>query len=639
MIQWHIVTSSEYKLGSKVAEDMYFLSDTKQIYRGEVPFTESVIMYNNVLPVESIAVNRLYINSVNLEGKIYNGTDWSTVIKPLDETVTTEGANPVSGKAVASYVAAEIAKVAASKNTVSALSWDSAEHMLNITMADKQTTSQVLFDGLGVSLSYVSETGVLQMLDAQGSKIGTPINLPKEQFVTSGEYDAARKVIILYFDTEKTNKVEIDATGLVDIYTGVDAQSAKVEVSPDNKITATVKISTEQGNAIVLKADGIFVAPTDLSNYMTLVPDATDGHVATLDASGQVVDSGKTLAELTSNAKVYQGDSITNALNGATPNKGDFCIVKKVINGDKFELTAHYYDGAQWVAFDGNYNAENVFFDKDLVTTTAIGNIKLVNGQATIPAAGKNLKQVFDTIFVKEANPSTTQPAVSLNTPQNKAYEVGESVTPTFTASLSAGSYSYGPATAVTASEWSVTDTAGHTVKAATGQFDPVVVADDTRYTITATATHNEGAVPVTNVGNPYPTGKIQAGTKSKTSAAITGFRRGFYGTKADKASAIDSALVRSLASKTSTTPKKGETWNVSIPVGAMRIVIAYPATLGAIKSILDVNGMNAEIKSSFVLNTVDVEGANGATAISYNVYVMDRAAATEATNTYKVTL
>jgi hypothetical protein len=29
---------------------------------------------------------------------------------------------------------------------------------------------------------------------------------------------------------------------------------------------------------------------------------------------------------------------------------------------------------------DGNYDAENIFFSEDLVTTTPIGNIELTNG-------------------------------------------------------------------------------------------------------------------------------------------------------------------------------------------------------------------------------------------------------------------
>jgi hypothetical protein len=57
---------------------------------------------------------------------------------------------------------------------------------------------------------------------------------------------------------------------------------------------------------------------------------------------------------------------------------------------------------------DGNYDASNVYFSEDLMTTTAIGNIKLTGGQAIIPAAGKNLKELFESIYVKEENPKTT---------------------------------------------------------------------------------------------------------------------------------------------------------------------------------------------------------------------------------------
>ena len=75
---------------------------------------------------------------------------------------------------------------------------------------------------------------------------------------------------------------------------------------------------------------------------------------------------------------------------------GDIAIIKRVIASEKYEYTAYVYNGISWCAMDGNYNAENVYFDKDLVTTSAVGNITLTNGQATIAATGKNLKQVFD---------------------------------------------------------------------------------------------------------------------------------------------------------------------------------------------------------------------------------------------------
>lgn len=52
-------------------------------------------------------------------------------------------------------------------------------------------------------------------------------------------------------------------------------------------------------------------------------------------------------------------------------------------------------------------------------------------------------------------------------------------------------------------------------------------------YKVTAVATHEAGADPVTNLGNPADASKkIAAGTKSATSGSITGFRSFFYGTK-----------------------------------------------------------------------------------------------------------
>ena len=80
LMQWHIVTSAIYKSGTPIDGDMYFISDTHEIYRGSAPYTESVVLYTD-LPVEGIARNRLYINSTTLEGKIHDGTEWKTVIR------------------------------------------------------------------------------------------------------------------------------------------------------------------------------------------------------------------------------------------------------------------------------------------------------------------------------------------------------------------------------------------------------------------------------------------------------------------------------------------------------------------------------------------------------------------------------
>lgn len=331
--------------------------------------------------------------------------------------------------------------------------------------------------------------------------------------------------------------------------------------------------------------------------------------------------------------------AITRVVGDTEVSDGAFAIVKAAIAGDKTEYTAYIYADGAWKALDGNYNAENVYFDKDLLTTSAVGNITLTNGQATIAAQGKNLKQLFDTIFVKEKNPTITAPSVAIKSTEAKAYEVGTKVTPTWDSTFDAGKYEFGPATGVTVKAWAISDTAGNTATTEDGSFPELTVEDAISYKITAAATYTDGVVPVTNVGNAYASGQIKAGTASKTIAtAISGYRNSFYGTMAEKKD-VDSAAIRALAGKSGKALANGAKFNVAIPVGALRVVIAYPATLREVSSISDVNGMGAEIKSSFTLTTVTVEGANGFEGIEYKVYTMDFANANDTANTFAVTI
>ena len=330
--------------------------------------------------------------------------------------------------------------------------------------------------------------------------------------------------------------------------------------------------------------------------------------------------------------------AIANAVGDAVLQSGDIAIIKRVIASEKYEYTAYVYNGTSWCAMDGNYNAENVYFDKDLVTTSAVGNITLTNGQATIAATGKNLKQVFDTIFVKEKNPSVTQPSVSVSLAGAGAKEVGTKVTPSYTATFNAGKYEFGPATGCSITSWSVTDTNNaEPLNTATGSFAEITVADDTNYKVNATVNYSEGAIPVTNVGNEYATGKITAGSKSATSSAITGYRNSFYGTLTEKGE-LTSDIIRSLG-KSNKALTNGNSFDITIPVGAMRVVFAYPATLRDVTSVKDVNGLNAEMSSAFRKSTLSVEGLNNFQGINYKVYVTDFAEAVAKANTYKVTI
>ena len=190
----------------------------------------------------------------------------------------------------------------------------------------------------------------------------------------------------------------------------------------------------------------------------------------------------------------------------------------------------------------------------------------------------------------------------------------------------------------MTASSWEVTDTEDNTLTAASGSFPALTVADDTSYKITAKASYEAGAIPVTNLGNEHTAGQIKAGSKQATSLAITGYRNSFYGALAEK-SELTSDIIRGLDGVSGAELSNGSSFEVEIPVGALRVVIAYPATLRDVSSIKDVNGMSAEISSSFTPQTVQVEGAAGYTAIDYKVYTLDFANANDTANTFTVTI
>lgn len=295
MLNWYFITSAQYKAAeSKDSESLYFLSDTKEIYRGADPFTQSVIFYSE-LPTTP-AVGQLYVDSATLEGKTYTGTEWKTVIKPVADTVTVDGTNPVSGKAVAAYVTEALKTSAAEAQAAfKDASYDKTTNKFTFT-TNSGNTKEVEITNLPVDMAFTKDAstgvGLLQMKDKTGNLIGTGVNLDLERFVKAGEYDTETKKITLYFDDDKTDKVEIDASALVDIYTGEATSTASVSVSKDNKISVTVKASEIEGNLVQVKEDGLYVAPVDQSSKMDKDADAVENNLAKFDANGNAVDAG-----------------------------------------------------------------------------------------------------------------------------------------------------------------------------------------------------------------------------------------------------------------------------------------------------------------------------------------------------------
>lgn len=348
---------------------------------------------------------------------------------------------------------------------------------------------------------------------------------------------------------------------------------------------------------------------------------------------------GDEAQNFTAEATAEQTDeaAITAAVGSKEIHKGDTAIVKRVISGDKYSYTAYVYNGTTWAAMDGNYSADNVYFDEDITYTVAIGTLSKPSGSAKFNAKGKNVKQVLSKLMAQEQNPSKSNPAVSFSNQGGfGTFEIGTTKNLTYTAVLSAGSYTYGPATGITAQSWSVSCTGVTGTKTtATGTFENVV-AESNGKKIVATAQYDDGTIPITNLGNPYEAGQIKAGSATANSNEFKGVRYMFWGPMTTDA-AIDSAAVRALAYNKAT--GTGNLTQFGPGTGAKKVIVAVPSDRKITKVLL-ASSMNADITSQFVKQsaTVPVEGAEGYTAAAYNIYVY-KPASIDAGEKYDITI
>ena len=280
---------------------------------------------------------------------------------------------------------------------------------------------------------------------------------------------------------------------------------------------------------------------------------------------------------------------------------------------------------------------KDIYFTQDFVFTVPFGKYEPdSSGQVTVPATGLSGIELIENAFSEDRNPSITQPSASVTSAQMKAYEAGTSVTPSYTAALNAGKYEFGPATGISATAWKV-QLGEEILSTASGTFKPIQVGDDTNLRITATATHGDGAIPLTALKKEYAAGQIKAGDKAANTGALTGYRQYFYGVDTTSG-AIDSSLIRSLTA--SGRAAAAGTININSKAGATRIIVAVPTASGLkVKNAILTTSMNADITSNYVKQaSVQVEGASGYTAVSYDVYVY-QPASIDASEVHKVTI
>ena len=380
----------------------------------------------------------------------------------------------------------------------------------------------------------------------------------------------------------------------------------------------------------------------DLSNF------ATKDEIPSIDglASEKFVTEAIAAIEIPeakSDVKVYEISSDSAVLDelvallpeGIEINQGDVMLVTNTL-GVK---SAYQYDEG-WIACDGNVDASRVIMPFDITLAgsyTQVGNLsKTSTGTATFATRGKSVAVALQEMLSKREQPKIeSEPAINLVLTNVKDYEVGTSIAPSYTVSLSPGSYTYGPDPNITAKAWFVSDTDGNSSARTSATFPIKVVSDFDYYRITAQVEHDAGQVAYDNLGDDSnPEVKIAKNSAAPvTKGTLRGYRSWFIYVGSDCETLIDSDFIRKSTSKGNGANASTQN-NVLVPQGTKRIVIAIPKTVAnakftynkSLKSVIDVDGMGLDVFNNFNLIEIEVEGANNYESIPYNVWICENA-------------
>lgn len=267
----------------------------------------------------------------------------------------------------------------------------------------------------------------------------------------------------------------------------------------------------------------------------------------------------------------------------------------------------------------GQELSEVIATTEEVVSDVTIGGIDPLD----VISVGTNLQTLVTRLLKRTYFPTFVNPSVNLYDSLNTNVESG-SVGITFTASFNAGAINGDLNGGIWDPNLKQADRAGSVTKYTFEGIDngtnnvltvPTIVIQDGANVFDVIVDYNTGPQPKDSINNNYNS-PLPAGSVSDTST-VYGVRKAFYGVDG---SVTNSSGIRSLGSYL-LNPSNGSSFTINIPPGTTSVSFAYPATLRDVSQVEYVEGLSADVKSVFTKTTVNVEGANGYSAIAYKVY------------------
>lgn len=418
---------------------------------------------------------------------------------------------------------------------------------------------------------------------------------------------------------------------------------------------------------------------TEIAKVLIKANENTEA-IATMEEGIAAIE--KEIASLKENGghKFYEVEVLPEFTEGHSYKEGDVAIVTKTVDGIDYKTAYHCIDsesGFAWAAMAGNYNASNVYYDKNIQVTKSVGNVVTSNNAPVdLQFKGKNMEQIWQYLYATEDKDlAITQPNATMSISEAVSKEVGNTFAdPVITISFSDGNYEYGSkdANGVTYTKaqgagvlWNNAEIkqgttslktkadASNAALSVTYDIDDNIIKEGTQtWDFSGTASCPASTrFPVTNLGN-FITASGAATSNIteavKNTAAITGktlngkyqvigWRACFYGYKAAGStldvSALTSAQIRNLCS-----PLTGLSNQNAWATDKMQQMF-FAAPKGKYQSITVSNATNGAPQTVTKITDIMVEGYNKYEATAYDVWYVNNDNADSGAGSYKVVI
>lgn len=245
-VRFETGTYAAYQTSAKEAGTLFYTTDTKQVYKGDVEFTKVARVVAELPTIPEGKYGTLYVNTTDNTPYVFNGS-YIPIIKPytkvIDTTTATHDTIPTT-KAVKDYVDDIVASAPVPEDI------DLKGYVNNAT-----------YDPL-------TRTIALPMSGEGGTDETLTINLGKDIFVEHGLYDNTTKKIELTLTSGEELSIPVDdLISELDITNSTTIAVTVSDVDGVKTYNFDVKISTDEGNILQSTASGLYVPVVDADIY------------------------------------------------------------------------------------------------------------------------------------------------------------------------------------------------------------------------------------------------------------------------------------------------------------------------------------------------------------------------------------